>query len=45
MAGLEDLSISDDEEEVLDVRGEVTQERWADANLCLVGRFLTQKHI
>lgn len=45
MAGLEDLSISDDEGEVLDVRGEASQERRADVNLYLVGRFVTQNPI
>lgn len=45
MAGIENLKLSDDEEEVLDFQGQATQERRADVNLCLVGRFLTHKTI
>lgn len=45
MAGLENLRISDDDEEVLDVQGEERPEKKADVNLCLVGTFLTQKPI
>lgn len=45
MAGLENLSLSDNEEEVLDFQGQAMEERRADVNLCLVGRFLTHKTI
>lgn len=45
MASLENLNLSDDEEETLDFQEQDTEEKRADPNPCLVGRFLTTKPI
>lgn len=45
MAGLENLNISDDEEEILTFQRQPNQQRREEVELCLVGRFLTMKPI
>lgn len=45
MADLENLQLSDDEEEILAFGNSQVEDTYADPGLCLVGRFLTHKPI
>ncbi|MCI30291.1 DUF4283 domain protein [Trifolium medium] len=45
MAGLEELHLSDDEDEVLTFDNSQTEDVKVDPALCLIGRFLTNKPI